>query len=75
VPHDTLEAVGVDLLALDIERVATRTSNNRLRRRQSPELLAEMRDLALQCVRRVPRLVVTPQHVGERARTDGLAGA
>lgn len=67
------EAVGVDQVPVDLERVAARSSDHELRRGVGGEPLAQVRDLGLQGVRRILRLVVAPQDFGERRGGDDLA--
>jgi hypothetical protein len=65
----------IDLVSVDVERVTTRPSHDRLRRGECPELLAEVRDLDLQRIGGVAWLIVAPQHIRESAGAERLTGS
>ncbi len=71
-----LKADRVDGLGLDVERVASRPSDDRLpgRRCARRKRLPQVGDLDLERVRRVAGLVVTPQELHQRAGADRFTG-
>ena len=70
--QQVLEAMGVDRVGLDAERVAGRPA---VERRRRPEPRAQARDLLLQGLYAVAGGVVGPQRLDQRVDPDGLGRA